>query len=115
MEMSLWDDYEADTQFEHDFLHGINNDEWTTKGRNNMKYIFITDGCEPYVSDFTYFNEAICEYKEFIQGVKAYPVFDTAIQSLTPQQAIQLYNDLVCDDDKIRIVYEVGNCIWEDI
>lgn len=79
-----------------------------------MKYIFISDDrANPYITDCVNFNDAICEYKEYAQGTTAYPVFDVAIQSLTPQQAIQLYNDLVYEDEQIKSVYELGECIYE--
>lgn len=35
--MSLWDDFEAEHQFEWDFPHGVNNDEWTTKDGQTLK------------------------------------------------------------------------------
>jgi hypothetical protein len=81
--------------------------------KNKMKYIFITDGYEPYINQFATFSDAICDFKEYTQGEKAYPVFNDAIQSLTPQQAIQLYNDLVYNDEAIKQVYELGDCIYD--
>ena len=30
--MSLWDDYEAEAQFAHDFPFGVPNEYWHTKG-----------------------------------------------------------------------------------
>lgn len=77
-----------------------------------MKYIFITEEYDTYINQFATFNDAICDFKEYTLGTGANPVFNTAIQSLTPQQAIQLYNDLVCDE--IIQVYELGDCIYDD-
>jgi hypothetical protein len=77
-----------------------------------IKYIFFNDGFEPHIADCVNFNDAICDFKEYTLGTGANPVFNTAIQSLTPQQAIQLYNDLVCDE--IIQVYELGDCIYDD-
>lgn len=39
---SLYSDYLADRQFEHDFPHGVNNDEWTTEDGRTLKITEMT-------------------------------------------------------------------------
>ena len=39
---SLYDDYLADRQFEIDFPHGVNNDEWTTRDGRTLKITEMT-------------------------------------------------------------------------
>ena len=39
---SLYSDYLADRQFEIDFPHGVNNDEWTTEDGRTLKITEMT-------------------------------------------------------------------------
>lgn len=42
--MSLWEDFEAESAFERDYPHGVNNDEWTTKDGQTMKVKDMSTG-----------------------------------------------------------------------
>lgn len=46
--MSLWDDYKADMQFEHDFPFGVPTDTWITKDGTKIK---LTDMTEQHIKN----------------------------------------------------------------
>ena len=79
-----------------------------------MTYIFINDDGDSYIAqDCVNFLDAICKYKQYIDG-NITELFGKAIQNLTNKEVITLYNALAYNEDAIRQVYVIKECIYDD-